>query len=110
MSNPIPSYDGSRPEPPYNTDTDAVALLQEDLDAMTADRDRLQAERDALAKDLGRVRRNLTIRMMNEAADSANRMMWIDCVPEAKLWFRRRAGILSRFAGRCRAALAKGEA
>lgn len=54
MSNPIPGYDGSRPEPPYNTDTDAVALLQEELDAMTAERDCLQGE---LARAQGEVRR-----------------------------------------------------
>ena len=46
MSNPIPNYDGTRPEPPYNTDSDSVAMLQEELDAMTADRDRLKAELD----------------------------------------------------------------
>lgn len=54
MSDPA-RYDGSRPEPPYNTDTDAVALLQEELDTMTGDRDlfakalaAMTADRDAL--------------------------------------------------------------
>lgn len=47
-------YDGSRPEPPYNTDSDAVAMLQEELDEMTADRDRLAAE---LARVQAEVRR-----------------------------------------------------
>lgn len=51
MSNPIPGYDGSRPEPPYKTASEIEEALQDELDAMTADRDRLAAE-------LARVRRN----------------------------------------------------
>ena len=71
MSNPIPNYDGSRPEPPYNTDSDAVVMLQEELDEMTADRDRLRAELDESRRELARVKRNHLRRM-----ESACREMW----------------------------------
>jgi hypothetical protein len=54
MANPIPGYDGYRPEPPYNTDSDAIVMLQDELDTMTADRDRLA---DELAEAQREVRR-----------------------------------------------------
>jgi len=47
-------YDGSRPEPPYNTDTDAVVMLQDELDIITADRDRLAAELQAVRGELAK--------------------------------------------------------
>lgn len=38
------SYDGRKPEPPYHTDSDVVVDLQEQLDALTEERDRLRAD------------------------------------------------------------------
>lgn len=41
-------YDGRLPEPPYDTDTSAVAALQEECDRLNAQVAALQNERDVL--------------------------------------------------------------
>lgn len=38
------SYDGRKPEPPYLTDSDIVVDLQEQIDALTEERDELRSE------------------------------------------------------------------
>lgn len=101
-------YDGSRPEPPYNTDTDAVVMLQDELDIMTVDRDRLAAELQAVLDELARVRRN-HLRRMGEATRERvvhmqNRLISrgiVDSYPHKRV-----IAEMNRFAEACRAALA----
>ena len=74
-------------------DLDEIAMIQGELDAMTADRDRLAAE-------LARVRRNHLRRMAQVARFIGMRLSHLD--PEGSQRSR-----VVRFVTRCRAALAK---
>lgn len=64
-------YDGSRPEPPY-TDTDAVFMLQDELDIMTADRDRLAAELQAARDELAAAHEEILLSRQSEGETMAD--------------------------------------
>ena len=108
MSDPS-RYDGSRPEPPYNTDTDAVALLQEELDEMTADRDALRAVLDRTKGEMERVRRSQLRRLDRLADERCDELLDLDAQDsqegQGQGFYWRWFGRMVAFRDACRAAL-----